>query len=110
MPTWAIVVTSASVGALVSALVTALNQYFERRARRRELAMSKGLEAATEATRVALEVALKTKQGANIPDLLAFTETYYRWLMHLMDHGELPKDAHAARTMHERTFRADELK
>jgi hypothetical protein len=106
MPLWAIVVTSASVGALVSALVTALNQYFERRSRRRELAMSKALEAAEQATKIGLEVALKRGGGASFPDLLNLTETYYRWLMHLMDRGELPEDAHKGRTQHEREYRA----
>jgi hypothetical protein len=106
MPTWAIVVTSASVGALISALVTAINQYFERRSRRRELAMSKALEAATEATKMGLEVALKRDEGAYFTDILNTSETYYRWLMYLMDHGALPKDAHAGRTLLEKEHRA----
>lgn len=101
IPLWAIVITSASVGAFASAGLTLISQTLERRSRRRELALSKAIEIAIERTELVRQIASQTGSQASFADHAALAETYFRWLVHLIEHDELPTDAHSSRTKHE---------
>ena len=106
MPTWSIVLTSAGIAALVSGLITLAGQAFERRSRRRELALGKALEMAIIRIDLAKEIAVKDGREAEFRDHVILAETYFRWMTHLLDEGELPADAHQYRTTIEKEARS----
>jgi hypothetical protein len=105
MPVWAIVLTSAGTAALASSIISLVGQALERRSRRRELTLTKALEMADQRVKDTTELAMKTGAALTILDTVIIAETYYRWLTHLMDHGELPPDAHPHRTKAEKLAR-----
>jgi cytidylate kinase len=84
---------SALVAAVVSGLLTLIGQYFERAARVRELVLSKALEMSLQHTKILMQVADKSGEGAKLYDNVVIAERYYRWLMHLHEHGELRVEA-----------------
>lgn len=87
------VITSAAVGAVAAAIVNVLGQALERRSRRRELLLAKAVELAVERVRFAFEVAKASNHKAALKDPGITCATYYKWLSHLLDKGELPSDA-----------------
>jgi hypothetical protein len=87
------VITSAAVGAVTAAVVNIIGQALERRSRRKELLLAKAVELAVERVRFAFEVAKASSQGAALKDPGITCATYYKWLRHLLDKGELPSDA-----------------
>ena len=102
------ILTSAGVAAAVTAGMQLLNGYLERRARheeqlaeretrRRELLLGKALDIARARIRFGYELAKETKQATEIYDEVAMAEVYYKWLAHLLEHGELPPDANVDR-------------
>ena len=106
MPTWSIVLTSAGIAALVSGLISLAGQAIERKARQRELALAKALEMAIIRTELVKEIAEKQGSKATFNDHVILAETYFRWLSHLLDKGELPTDAHPMRTDIEKAVRS----
>jgi hypothetical protein len=86
------VVTSAGIGSLVSAGLILLNAHLERRARREELLLSKAIDLAQERINLALAVARENKDRMRLPDATFMAVDYFRWLRHLLRHGELPAD------------------
>jgi hypothetical protein len=88
---------SAAVAAVVSSVFTLLGQHLERKSRLRELILSKALEMALQHTKILMEVAEKSQQSVRLYDTVVKAETYYRWLTHLHEHGELPVEAHKYR-------------
>jgi hypothetical protein len=89
----ATVVTSAAVGAVAAAAINVVGQTLERRSRQKELLLAKAVELATERVRFAFEVAKASGQNASLVDPGITCAGYYKWLRHLLDHGELPPDA-----------------
>lgn len=87
------VITSAAVATLVSAALTLLGQALERSARRKELLLAKAVEIAVERARFGLEIVKDTRQPAEFIDPAINAATYYKWLRHLLDKGQLPPDA-----------------
>lgn len=53
-----------------------------------------------------VRVAKIEKKAFELHDDAILAETYYRWLSHLLDEGELPDDADPQRTAIERAHRA----
>ena len=92
-----LILTSAGVAAFVSGLIAFVGQWLERRSRRRELLLAKAIELAVERTRFLTELAEKRGRPIDILDNAMLTEVYYQWLLHLLDHDELPSDAPAIR-------------
>jgi hypothetical protein len=90
---FATVVTSAAVGAVSAAVVNLIGQSLERRSRRSELLLAKAVELAVERVRFAFEVARASQQDAALKDPGITCATYYKWLRHLLENGELPSDA-----------------
>ncbi len=105
MPTWSVVLTSAGIAAFVSGIISLSGQALERRSRRRELALAKALEMASKQIDMTREVAAANRQQAAIMDHVLFASTYYKWLRHLLDAGELPPDAEKMRADSEREIR-----
>ena len=89
------IITSAAVGAVVSTLMNLIGQYFERSSRRKELLLSKAVEIAIERARFTFDVAKASNECANIQDQVVMSATYYQWLKHLLDKGELPSNIKA---------------
>jgi hypothetical protein len=89
----ATVVTSAAIGAVAAAAINVVGQTLERRSRRKELLLAKAVELAMERVRFAFEVAKASGQSASLVDPGITCAGYYKWLRHLLDHGELPTDA-----------------
>ncbi len=89
------IITSAVVGSAVAAGLQMLAAHLERRARRRELLLARALDLAKARTEFIMRTADKTGATATLRDDIFLAEGYFRWLSHLMDHGELPAEAHA---------------
>lgn len=88
-----IIITSAAVGAVVSALINLLGQYLERKTRSQELLFTKALEMAVQHTEILMRVAEKSGKAVALYDNVIKAETYYGWLKHLYESGQLPSDA-----------------
>ena len=91
------ILTSAAVASLVSAAMQLFGAHLERRARRRELLLARALDLAAAKTEIAMRVAKESGATVTLYDNIFQAEGYFRWLSHLMDHGELPPDAKARR-------------
>jgi hypothetical protein len=87
------ILTSAAVGVIVSGLITLLGQRLERRARQKELVFSKALDIAIQRNEFVLKAAVASRSNATLQDSVIIAETYYRWLIHLWEHGNLPEEA-----------------
>ena len=90
---FATVVTSAAVGAVTAQLINLIGQSLERRSRQREMLLAKAVELAVERVRFGFEVAKESQQDAALKDPGITCATYYKWLRHLLENGELPSDA-----------------
>lgn len=89
----ATIIISAAIGGLAAAVVNLIGQILERRSRREELLLAKAVDLAVERVRFAFEVAKESGQSASLRDAGITCATYYKWLAHLLDKGELPPDA-----------------
>jgi len=98
LPVSLIILTSAGIAALVSGIIALFGQMLERRARRRELLLTKSIELAIQRTDLAERFAKTEGAPVTLLDHAQLAEVYYQWLSHLVDHGELPPDAPAARS------------
>ena len=87
------IITSAAVGAVAGSAITFLGQWFERRSRQKELFLAKAIELAIERARYVHELAREQQIPAELGDPGVNCATYYCWLKHLFDTGELPADA-----------------
>lgn len=95
MPTWALVFTSAAIGAITSAMVTMvgqlLGQALDRRARRRELLFSKAIDLARWKNERTLEVAQRKGSGPyQIDDEVFLARVFLEDLETLFATGKLP--------------------
>lgn len=95
MPVWLLVLASASVAAFVSGLITLAGQYFERKSHRDELLLAKAIDLAMGRSRFLADLAQKHGNSVAIEDDVLLAEKYYQWLLHLLEHGELPSEAPA---------------
>ena len=86
------IIISAAVGGISAALINFFGNIFDRRSRRKELLLQKAVELGIDRAHFIKEVAKETQGEASIEDSAVMTATYYRWLEHLLNHGELPKD------------------
>lgn len=93
---WLLILTSAGVAAFVTSIVSFAAQFLERRSRRREVLLQKAMELAQARTDLAVRIAEKNGSQALLHDPVFSVNTYYRWLRHLLDHGDLPADAKQA--------------
>ena len=89
----ATVITSAAVGAVAAAGVNLVGQALERRSRRKELLLAKAVDLAVERVRFAFQVAKDSNQSTSLKAPGITCATYYKWLLHLLDKGDLPADA-----------------
>lgn len=93
-PIWALILTSAGVGAIASAVVTAISQWLERRSRRGEVLLAKSIEMANELTRTGKEIAEKQGPHGSKVTLLPtayLAAIYFKFLRHLLIKGDAPK-------------------
>ena len=93
MPTWAIVLTSAAVGALASSIAALIGQMLERRSRRRELALAKAVDLSIARSGLMADLAIKTGGQLTLMDHVELSGTYYNWLRHVLEKGSLPPKA-----------------
>ncbi|GEM_PF-4786301 len=84
---------SASGGALVSSGLNLAGQQMERREKRKEIIFNASIAQARQAANTTIEIAKLTKRDSVLPDEINLAGKYYRWLSHLFDKGELPKEA-----------------
>jgi hypothetical protein len=94
MSTLAIVLTSAGVASFITGLATIVNQLLERRARRHELLLTKAVELGIHRVEFMTALADKSGAGLELQDPIKLSETYYQWLEHLLEEGELPPEAY----------------
>src|SRR5258708_33476844 len=93
MPTWALVLTSAAIGATISAVITIagqlVGQHLERNARRRELLFSKATELARWKNERTVAEARRSG-GFAIVDEIFLVRAFFEDLEHLFASGKLP--------------------
>jgi hypothetical protein len=92
MPIWALILTSAAVGAIVSSLVTFIGQFLERKHQRETLALNFALDLAKERTELVKQIADKKGLTADLYDLLYVAANYYPSIMRLLKEGRLPQE------------------
>jgi hypothetical protein len=78
---------------VAAAVVNLVGQGIERRSRRKELLLAEAVELAVERVRFSFEVAKAANESAALADPGITCATYYKWLRHILDTGELPRDA-----------------
>jgi hypothetical protein len=103
---WALVISSAAVGAVVSSAIAELGKWRERKSRREELALTKAFEMARSVTDMSVEL-IKLGKGVQMMPMNDTIARAYITLKHILAHDRL--DA-AAQTEVDEEYRQHGIK
>lgn len=90
------IIASAAVGCIAGSAIPFVGAWFERRSRRKELLLGKAVELAIHRFESVSRLAKDSGQKATLQDPAVLSATYFKWLEHIVDTGELPKEAKEA--------------